>query len=42
MKGILITLLVFAALISADQLYNFGHYTDAAMAMLRHISHSIS
>jgi hypothetical protein len=33
-----ITVLVAAAM--ADHYWNYGHYTDGALAMLRHIKHS--
>ena len=33
-------ILVFAAAIGADQYWNYGYYTDGALAMLRHTKDS--
>ena len=40
MKGLLVAACLLAAAVAADQLYNFGHYSDAALSMLRHMRHS--
>ena len=39
-KGLLIVVLIVGAVIAADQYYNFGHYTDCALSMLREIQRS--
>jgi len=31
---------ILAAAFAADQYWNYGYYTDAAISVLRHISHS--
>ena len=40
MKGILIAILLIAAAVVADQYYNYGHYSDGALAMLHQMRHS--
>jgi hypothetical protein len=40
MKGILIAIVVIGAAVAADEQYNFGHYTDGALSMLREILRS--
>ncbi|BAR58143.1 hypothetical protein ACVIQS_002475 [Bradyrhizobium diazoefficiens] len=40
-KGFLIAATILATAIAIDQIYNFGIYTDHALAMLRHIRHSL-
>ena len=39
-KGFLVTVLILGAAVVADQYFNFGFYTDGALAMLRQIQHS--
>jgi bacteriorhodopsin len=40
MKGILIAVMLIAAAVAADQYFNYGYYTDGAVAMLRQMRHS--
>jgi bacteriorhodopsin len=40
MKGILIAALLIAAAVAADQYYNYGYYTDGALAMLHQMRRS--
>jgi bacteriorhodopsin len=40
MKGILIAVLLIAAAVAADHYYNYGYYTDGALAMLLQMRHS--
>jgi hypothetical protein len=35
-----VTILALGAAALADQYWNYGYYTDGALAMLRHIRHS--
>ena len=39
-KGFLTVVLFVGAAIAADRYYNFGHYTDGALSMLREIRRS--
>jgi len=36
-KGFLIAILIIVAAVAADQYFNFGYYTDGALAMLGQI-----
>jgi hypothetical protein len=40
MKGLLVAIVVIAAAVAVDEQYNFGHYTDGALLMLREIQRS--
>lgn len=39
-KGIFKTLVIVAAVVIADEYFNWGRYTDAALVMLRNIERS--
>jgi bacteriorhodopsin len=41
MKVISMAVLSIAAAIAADEYYNYGYYTDGALAMLHQIQHSL-
>jgi hypothetical protein len=40
MKAISVAVLLIAAAIAADEYYNYGYYTDGALAMLHQMRHS--
>ena len=39
-KGFLIAIVIVFAAVAADRYYNFGHYSDGALSMLREIQRS--